>query len=424
MIMNRLAYRKFDTYASMVTNHTVYANGKAGIRWYEMRKEDGADWLLHQEGTFAPNSDVHRWMGSAAMNAYGDIGIAYSVTNDVDVHPSIRYTGRKANDPLGQMTIEEVELKTGTASQSSFSRWGDYSCLNVDPANDTMFWFTTEYNGWKTWIASFDLGSVGGATANAGDDAFICKNDQYETSGTGTGVLEVLWTSDGDGFFSPANQFNSTYIRGSQDVATGGCTLTMTVTGFDGGTISDDMYLNIVPFVMAGEDDAVGPGESYQLQAVGTETGTIEWTTSGDGVFSDAGIMQPIYTPGNEDIANKLVTLSVEVDITEPCDDSADDSMNLDIVVGVDEIENTNVLSVYPNPTNDIFTLNIDGLTTGEEFTYFVYTSYGKEIYRQVANAKSTSYERVINMTDFVAGIYFVSVTSEQGTKTMKVIKK
>jgi len=207
-------------------------------------------------------------------------------------------------------------------------------------------------------------------------------------------------------------------------VATGGCTLTMTVSGFDGEITSDDMYLNIVPFVNAGEDAAVTPGDSFQLEAVGTETGTIEWTTSGDGTFSDANIMQPIYTPGAQDIANAQVTLSVEVAIIEPCDDSDDDSMVLDIIVGVDEIEKTNTLSIYPNPTNDVFTLNIDGLTAGEDFTYFVYTSYGKEVYRQVANAKSTSYERVIDMTDFVAGIYFVSVKSEKGTTTMKVVKK
>ncbi len=425
MIMNRLAYRKFDGYASMVTNHTVYANGKAGIRWYEMRRTDGGNWTLHQEGTFAPNADVHRWMGSAAMNANGDIGLAYSVTNNTTVHPSIRYTGRKANDPLGVMTIEEVELKTGTSSQSGMSRWGDYSCLNVDPANDTIFWFTSEYNGWSTWISSFDLGGIGSATAYAGEDAYICVNSQYQTQGSGSGVLSILWTTDGDGFFSPANQFNSTYIRGSQDVANGGCTLTMTVTGFDGIEVSDNMYLNIVPWVKAGADATILDTDAFQLEATGADIGTIQWTTSGDGSFSDATIMQPIYTPGPQDINNGVCTLSVNLAITEPCVADDDDSMILHISgVGVNELAKENRLSVYPNPTSDVFTFTVNQLNAGEEFSYYVYNSHGKEVYRQVALAKSNSYERTLDMSAFNPGVYFISVNTQSGTITQKVVKK
>lgn len=424
MIMNRLAYRKFDDHASMVTNHTVYANGKAGIRWYEMRKEDGGEWELYQEGTYAPDNTVHRWLASTAMNANGDIALAYSVTNNEDVNPSIRYTGRHEGDPLGVMTVEEVELRSGTNSQSGFSRWGDYSCLNVDPENDTVFWFTGEYNGWNTWITSFDLGGIASATASAGEDAFICVNEQYQTQGTGTGVLSIEWTTDGDGFFAPDDEFNSTYIRGSQDVANGGCTLTMTVTGFDGEQISDDMYLNIVPYVNAGEDAAILPNESYQLQAEGTETGTIQWSTSGDGSFSDAHIMQPIYTPGPSDIENAQVTLSVEVAITEPCEDDKSDEMVLDVLVGMDEIKNAQKLSIYPNPTNDIFTINFEGVSFGEEFTYYIYTSYGKEVFREVVRAQSDNYQKTIDLSEFKAGIYFVNIQTDRGNITKKVVKK
>lgn len=426
MIMNRLAYRKFDTYASMVANHTVYANGKAGIRWYEMRKEDGADWQIHQQGTYAPNSDVHRWMGSIAMNGRGDIGLAYSVTNNVDVHPSIRYTGRLADDPLNQMTIEEVELKTGTSSQSGVSRWGDYSCLNVDPVDDTTFWYTTEYNGWRTWIASFDLGGISGPVVDAGEEAFICKNDQFETQGNGSGVLTMEWTTDGDGFFSPSNAFNSTYIRGSQDVANGGCTLTLTATGFDGETTdSDDVYLNIVPFANAGEDAVILDTEAFTCQGAGTTYGTVEWTTSGDGTFSDAGLLNAIYTPGDADLSNGHAYLTLTTAITDPCEAEEDDEMLLTIqTVGVNDLSKGNALSIYPNPTNDIFTLNVEGLTVGEDFTYMIYTSYGKEVFRQIASAKNATYERVINMTDFKAGIYFVSVQTDKGNTTMKVVKK
>jgi hypothetical protein len=430
MIMNRLAYRKFDTHESLLTNHSILvqpdgggAYNRSGVRWYEFRRTTD-DWEIYQEGTFAPNDGVNRWMGSIAMNANGDIGLGYSVSNE-DVYPSIRYTGRHDGDPLGEMTIQEVELKGGTSSQTSFERWGDYSCLNVDPENDTVFWFTTEYNGWSTWIASFDLGGVSGATADAGDDAYICVNDQYETQGNGTAVFEVEWTTDGDGFFSPSNQFNSTYIRGSQDVANGGCTLTMTVTGYDGEQVSDDMYLNIVPWVNAGEDATILDTEAYQLEAQGTDYGTIVWVTSGDGTFSDENILNPIYTPGPEDLVNGQATLTIEVAITEPCEDDDADAMTLYISgVGIDEINNRNNLEVYPNPTNGVFTINVNGLTAGEELTYFVYTSHGKEVWRELATAKSNTYERVIDLSDFKAGIYFVNIQTENGNITKKVIKE
>jgi len=57
------------------------------------------------------------------------------------------------------MSWDETSVYEGTQSQTGLSRWGDYSCMSVDPANDHDFWFTTEYsNGgwnWRTRIASF-----------------------------------------------------------------------------------------------------------------------------------------------------------------------------------------------------------------------------------------------------------------------------
>lgn len=422
MIMNRLAYRKFDTHESMVVNHSVMVNEFSSIRWYEFRRPNGF-WELYQEGTFAPDDGVHRWMGSIAMNANGDIAIGYSVSNAEEIHPSIRYAGRRANDPLGEMTIEEIEVKTGNTSQSHY-RWGDYSCMNVDTENDTSFWFTTEYNGWSTWIAEFDFSPIEGATAEAGEDGYICTNEQYETSGSGDNVLNIEWTSDGDGIFSPYNQFNSTYIRGNQDIANGGCTLTMTVTGFDGVQVSDDTYLHIVPWANAGDDAAIYADESYQLQAQGTDYGIIQWSTSGDGTFSDASVLQPIYTPGPQDIANAGAELTLNVAVSEPCEDDKEDSMILDIIVGLEELENNPSIAVSPNPSSDQFHLEMNGLKQNSELVLIIYTGYGKEVYRELIEIKSTALVKSIDMSRFISGIYFASIQSSEGTKTIKLIKK
>ncbi|MCK5775534.1 MAG: T9SS type A sorting domain-containing protein [Bacteroidales bacterium] len=421
MIMNRLAYRKFEDHESMVVNHAVLVDNYSGIRWYEFIKNQ-EDWELFQEGTYAPNDGVHRWMGSIAINIKGDIGLGYSVSNGEEVFPSIRYTGRRSNDPLGEMTIEEVEIKTGIYSQGHY-RWGDYACMNVDPSNDTSFWFTTEYNGWSTWIAEFDLGPLSAATAEAGEDAYICTNSQFSTLGSGTNVLSLKWTSDGDGGFSPNNSFTSNYIRGNQDVANGGCTLTMTVMGYDGVVVSDDMYLNIVPWVFAGEDAVINMNESHQLQAQATDYGEFLWTTTGDGEFNDPSVLQPIYTPGIQDIANSMVELKLNVSVTDPCEDDKEDSLILDILVDVNEEDNMASISVFPNPVQGVFRVDINKLQPKNRYVLKVFNSSGNEIYREQINPNSHSFTKNLNIKSFKDGVYYINVYGADLNKTLKLIK-
>ena len=142
----RLAYRNFNSYEALVTNQSVEAlPGVAGVRWYEIRR-NGSTYSLYQQGTYAPNDGVHRWMGSIAQDKKGNMGLGYSVVNGVDVFPGIRYTGRLAGDPLGQMTQGEGTIINGTGVQMTInSRWGDYTSMNVDPTDDCTFWYVNEY---------------------------------------------------------------------------------------------------------------------------------------------------------------------------------------------------------------------------------------------------------------------------------------
>jgi hypothetical protein len=163
----RLAYRNKGAFETMVTNQSVEAlPGVAGVRWYELRRTGGT-YSVHQQGTYAPNDGVHRWMGSIAADKNGNMALGYSVVNGVDVFPGIRYTGRLAGDPLGQMTLGEGVIINGSGVQTNTnSRWGDYTSMNVDPVDDCTFWYVNEYytvtepppdRNWQTRIASFKL---------------------------------------------------------------------------------------------------------------------------------------------------------------------------------------------------------------------------------------------------------------------------
>lgn len=163
MTLHRVVYRNFFGLETLVGNFTVHAidPDQAGIRWFVLNKIDRLNWVATQQGTYAPDA-ASRWMGSIAMDKCGNLALGYSVSSDT-VYPSIRYTGRLLFDPLGTMPRGENSMVEGGNSYTRFNRWGDYTSMNVDPGNDSTFWYTNQYidpdGNWQTQIASFNFPS-------------------------------------------------------------------------------------------------------------------------------------------------------------------------------------------------------------------------------------------------------------------------
>ena len=167
-LMYRLAYRNRGGTESLVVTHSVRAGGNnkrniySGVRWYELRIVN-TNASLYQQGTFSPDT-ANRWMGSIAMDKVGNIALGYSVSSG-SVYPGVRYTGRAPTDALGTMQAESVIVNGSGSQTQNLSRWGDYSAMTIDPADDCTFWYTQEYiktSGtfrWNTRIASFKFPS-------------------------------------------------------------------------------------------------------------------------------------------------------------------------------------------------------------------------------------------------------------------------
>lgn len=209
-VMNRLNYRSFGSYQSMVTDHTVDAGaGRAGVRWYEFRNT-GSGWTLFQEGTYAPADGAYRWMGSIAINANGAIGLGYSVSSG-SMYPEIRYTGRLDGDPPGEMTIPEETIYASAGAQTGgLSRWGDYTQMTVDP-NGEDFWYINQYQpssgsfNWHTRIASFSFGPpcpidlpTNPTPADEATDIPLTGNSISWTNGAGANTIEVWFGEAGN----------------------------------------------------------------------------------------------------------------------------------------------------------------------------------------------------------------------------------
>ncbi len=63
----------------------------------------------------------------------------------------------------------------------------------------------------------------------------------------------------------------------------------------------------------AGTDGIICQGATYQLNGAATNFHSFFWTTSGDGVFSNSLVLNPVYTPGTADINNGGATLTLTV---------------------------------------------------------------------------------------------------------------
>jgi hypothetical protein len=166
IFMYRAQYRRFDGYNTLVLCHNVSVGTyRAGTRWYELRDNDDGNWEIHQQGTYSPDTEASRWLGNLSMDAQGNIALAYSYAGEND-YAGLRYTGRFWDDPLNEMTVPELTAVEGEGAQTGGGRFGDYSQMSMDPADDMTFWFTAEYLGAsgsrKTRIFSFSSWHIAG----------------------------------------------------------------------------------------------------------------------------------------------------------------------------------------------------------------------------------------------------------------------
>ena len=142
-IMSRLVYRRIGDRESVVAVHSINTSaGSGGVRWYEFRIDKDRSVKLHQQGTYAPDG-FYRWMASPAIDRLGNIGIGYSFGGTPNFVGQ-RFAGRRAGDPLGQLTLKETVLAEGEGAQNVM-RWEDYTETAVDPSDDCTIWYVGDY---------------------------------------------------------------------------------------------------------------------------------------------------------------------------------------------------------------------------------------------------------------------------------------
>jgi len=209
----------------------------------------------------------------------------------------------------------------------------------------------------------------------AGSDDTLCVDSEYViTDATETNTTSLQWSSNGTGTWTSQNSLNATYIPSDTDILNGFVILTITGTGVDNCPESTDSKR--IDFIQTPVVDLVD-AQTYCTDqqgitlspAVLENSNSIQWTTSGSGIFSSNSVQTPTYYPSAQDFANGQVTITLTNYPLAPCLDSVSDTTVLtfakapEIEAGVDQTvcEDQNI-ALQATATN---TNNLSWTTSG-----------------------------------------------------------
>ena len=265
-VMYKAPMRVFQDHQAMALCLATDVNGnnRAGVRWLELRRPTGSTgaWTLYQEGTYAPGTTLNRWMPAINIDKYGNIMLAYSTSGSTAPdYPSIQMTGRKACDPLGQMTLPETMVKQGLSARTSNTRWGDYHHMCIDDFDGLTFYYTgvvmnsnnnivTNVSAFKMNPDSLDLAILDAYTTQTGGICGASTQIAIIVENRGINAVNAFTVSSQVGTANPTSQaFTSSSLGGYQAIDT----IFFTVSGLQTG--SNNVLLQLANINGLGNDE-------------------------------------------------------------------------------------------------------------------------------------------------------------------------
>ena len=221
------------------------------------------------------------------------------------------YSSGSGNIPSGTLIDVSILNNLGATTYIAWVLDGDHYQFD--------FWYIDNINLFDNNQLSVTVSATPGT---------ICTGDVVQLNATvagGSGNYSYNWTSTPAGFTS--SQQNPT------DTPAVNTTYNVTVDdGFNTVTASVDVSVIPNPTANAGPDATVSSTAPYTFTAANaTNYSSLMWGTSGDGLFNDVTLLNPIYLPGPNDILTGTVILTLTANPINPCTVSVFDDMILTI---------------------------------------------------------------------------------------------
>lgn len=151
----------------------------------------------------------------------------------------------------------------------------------------------------------------------AGFDTAICKHEDVfhlQDAHNPFSPSQIIWMTDGDGFFTNPLQLSTSYYPGDGDFENGWVRLSLKIlTATEEYIESFRLIFKDEPYVFAGADTLIGVDSTVWLQsALALHYDQLQWYSLGDGVFSDPSTQNPVYYPGAMDYTTGSVELILQ----------------------------------------------------------------------------------------------------------------
>jgi IPT/TIG domain/Carboxypeptidase regulatory-like domain/PKD-like domain len=315
---------------SLWLTHTVKgaANSTAAPRYYQVPVTGGTVAAnTAQAFTYAPDSTMMRFMPSLAVDRAGDMALGYSTSSSTSL-PAIKYAGRLGTDPLNSLPQTETVLKQGTGTQTSFTRWGDYSAMTLDP-DGCSFWYTNMYyattgTNFLTRIGSFAFPSCtpfGAGGALHGTVTAVAGGAPVTGATVALGARTT--TTNGSGFYSfslPAGTYPAVTVSqpgfvsqtATSVVVTDGTTTTKDfalAAAATSGCLTDTTQSDFQAGVPVSVDLVSSPGDVILLDPANLNQQNATVTNSGAG-FDSVNWVAQTFTPS---VTGKLTRADIDL---------------------------------------------------------------------------------------------------------------
>ena len=312
------------------------ASFENGLDDFEWENDAEHPWTI--VGTNPHSGSYCLQSGTIGHNQTSTLSIQFNVENSTDEIRFFRKTDCEMNGDYLRFYIDNTLQQEWTGTLS----WREVE-FPVTQGEHTFTWaYEKNASGSNgddhAWIDEilFPVRHIDFA-CNAGADQDICQVPA-QLDAVVFGYASLLWTTDGDGSFNQDDILNPVYTPGEQDLVNKVVTLSLTATNEAGETLNDNVVVNFheAASIEMDETGEICEGDTFEVNALVSETGSVSWTTDGDGTFDRPDNVNANYTPGEQDKANGSVTLTLSANSLYGCGDAVHD-----LVLTIHPLQNT-----------------------------------------------------------------------------------